>query len=281
MDYLTQLISLAFLEDSGFGDLTAESIFTPDDYAEGVIIAKQSMIIAGLDVASKVFRFADPDAVGEAYFKDGDSVNNGNIVFRVKGDVISMLKAERIALNFIRHLSGIASLTRIFADAIKDFNVRLTDTRKTTPGMRILEKNAVRAGGAFNHRMSLYDGILIKDNHIAAAGGITKAVKAVKERVSHLMKIEVETTTMAEVKEAIKAEADVIMLDNMSTDEMKKAVDFINGRAIVEASGNINLNNIKEIAKTGVDVISSGSLTHQAGSMDLSMEISGIPHNNL
>ena len=274
MDYLTQLISLAFLEDSGFGDLTAQSIFTPGLKGKGIIMAKQPMIIAGLEVAKKVFRTVDSNVSYQTIFKDGDSVSKGDVVLKVTGDVINMLKAERVALNFIRHLSGIASLTRTSVETIKDFHVRLTDTRKTTPGMRIIEKHAVRAGGAFNHRMSLFDGILIKDNHIAVAGGIKNAVKAVRTRASHLLKIEVETTCMAEVKETLEAGVEVIMLDNMNPAEMKKAVNYINGRAIVEASGNVTLENIKEIAATGVDVISSGALTHQAKSMDLSMKIS-------
>ncbi len=273
MDYLTQLISLALLEDSGFGDLTAESIFPEDLKGKGFIVAKQSMVIAGLDVASKVFKTLDSDALVEICFHDGDSISKGDIVLNVQGNIINMLKAERVALNFIRHLSGIASLTRDFVKAIKGFNVRLTDTRKTTPGMRSIEKAAVRAGGAFNHRMALYDGILIKDNHITVAGGIENAVKAVRARASHLLKIEVETTDMTEVKEALTAGAEVIMLDNMNTDQMREAVNYINGRAIVEASGNISLENIKETASTGVDIISSGALTHQAKSMDLSMNI--------
>ncbi len=276
MDYLTQLISLAFLEDSGLGDLTAESIFKPEDYGEGIIVAKQPMIIAGLDIVSKVFRFLDSNTYTESCFKDGDSVIKGDIVFRVKGSIINMLKAERIALNFVQRLSGIASLTHIFIEKIKGFDVRLTDTRKTIPGMRTIEKSAVRSGGAFNHRMSLYDGILIKDNHISAANGITNAIRAVKTRASHLMKIEVETTTISEVKEALKAGADIIMLDNMSIDEMKKAVNYINGRALVEASGNVTLENIRKIAATGVDIISTGAITHQAKAMDLSMKITPL-----
>lgn len=273
MDYLAQLISLALLEDSGFGDLTAESIFTPGLKAKGIIVAKEPMIIAGLDVASKVFKTVDPDAVVDACFDDGDSVSEGDIVFKVNGDVISMLKAERVALNFVQRLSGIASLARTFVKTLGKSSARLTDTRKTTPGMRSIEKAAVRAGGAFNHRMSLYDGVMIKDNHIAVAGGIKNAVKAVRTRISHLMKIEVETTNMEEVKEALEAGVEVIMLDNMGIDQMKQAVSYINGRAIVEASGNVTLENLKEIAATGVDIISSGAITHQAKAMDLSMRI--------
>ncbi len=274
MDYLTKLISIALLEDSGFGDLTSESIFTEGLKAKGIIVAKESMVIAGLDLASRVFKTIDPYAVVESCFNDGDSVSQGDIVFKVEGEIIGMLKAERVALNFIQHLSGIASLTRTFVQTLGKSSVRLTDTRKTTPGMRGIEKAAVRAGGAYNHRMSLYDGILIKDNHIAVAGGIKNAIKAVRKKASHLMKIEVETTTMAEVKEAVDAGAEVIMLDNMTTEGMKKAVNYINGRAIVEASGNITLERLKKIAATGVDIISSGAITHQARAMDLSMRIS-------
>lgn len=273
MDALTKLISLALFEDSGLGDLTSESLLEPGLPGQGIIVAKEPLIVAGIDAAVKVFKMVDPNAETESLFKDGDSVSKGDIIFKVKGDLISMLKGERVALNFLQRLSGIASFTRSFVEKLGNVNVRLCDTRKTVPGLRVIEKAAVRAGGAYNHRMSLYDGILIKDNHIAVANGVKHAVETVKARVSHLMKIEVETSTIKEVKEAVDAGADVIMLDNMSIPLMKQAVEYINGRAVVEASGNVTFENITKIARTGVDVISSGSLTHQARAVDLSMRI--------
>jgi nicotinate-nucleotide pyrophosphorylase (carboxylating) len=200
-------------------------------------------------------------------------VSKGDDVLQVDGDLLCLLKSERVALNFLQRLSGIATLTRKYVAALKGSSTRLTDTRKTTPGWRQLEKQAVRAGGACNHRFSLYDGILIKDNHIAVAGSILAAVQAVKNRMSHLMKIEVEVSTMEQVDEALAAGADVIMLDNMSMKDMAAAVTRIHGRALVEASGNVSIDTVKDIADTGVDVISCGALTHQAVSVDLSMRI--------
>ncbi|MFO7883405.1 MAG: carboxylating nicotinate-nucleotide diphosphorylase [Desulfobacteraceae bacterium] len=273
MDALTKLISLALFEDSGLGDLTSESLLKKGEIGQGIIVAKAPFVVAGLDVAEKVFKTTDPECQTRILFKDGDRISNNDIIFTVKGDLISMLKAERVALNFLQRLSGIASFTRRFVDKLTGTNVRLCDTRKTIPGWRTAEKAAVRAGGAFNHRMSLYDGILIKDNHAAVAGGVKNAVKKVKARVSHLMKIEVETSTLEEVKEALSAGADVIMLDNMSISDMTQAVAFVKGRAVVEASGNVTLENIGLIAATGVDVISSGALTHQARAVDISMRI--------
>jgi nicotinate-nucleotide pyrophosphorylase (carboxylating) len=189
---------------------------------------------------------------------------------------LCLLKGERVALNFLQRLSGIATLTRTFVETLDNKRVRLTDTRKTTPGFRCLEKDAVRAGGGYNHRYSLYDGILIKDNHIAVAGGIEQAVQAVRARTSHLMKIEVEVSNLDEVKQAIAAKAEVIMLDNMDIETMATAVEFIGGRAIVEASGNVSISTLNPIAATGVDIISCGALTHQARSVDLSMRIEPV-----
>ena len=273
MDHLEQLIALAIAEDSGLGDVTTQSILQAPFKGKGIIIAKEPMVIAGLDVVKKVFAIMDPDCTIESTYNNGDNAETGDIILKVEGDLTALLKAERIALNFIQRLSGIATLTREYVNELSNDKVRLTDTRKTTPGMRLLEKEAVRAGGAHNHRMSLYDGILIKDNHIAVAGGVKSAVESVKARVSHIMKIEVEVSNMEEVRQAVSAGADVIMLDNMSVGRMAKAVEYINGRAIVEASGNVSLKTLKDIASTGVDVISCGALTHQARALDLSMRI--------
>ncbi len=269
-----QIIRLALFEDSGLGDVTTQSILPDPMTGQGIIIAKQDFILAGIDVARQVFSTVDPELECTLRFKDGQKIQKGKILLEVRGDLLAQLKAERVALNFLQRLSGIATLTREYVDTLDNSNVRLVDTRKTTPGWRILEKDAVRSGGGFNHRFALYDGILIKDNHIAVAGSIEIAVALVRARATHLMKIEVEVSNMEEVGQALDAEADVIMLDNMDIATMKAAVALIKGRAIVEASGNVCLSTLNAIASTGVDVISCGALTHQARSVDLSMRIS-------
>ncbi len=273
MDMIHQIIALALFEDSGLGDITSESILPGHRKGHGVIVAKQDCILAGTDAARRTFKMLDPETTLRFFFQDGDTVSSGEDVLTVEGDLLCLLKAERVALNFMQRLSGIATLTRKYVTALAGASVRLTDTRKTTPGWRQLEKEAVRAGGGHNHRFSLYDGILIKDNHIAVAGSIFAAVQAVKNRTSHLMKIEVEVSTMDQVDQALAAGADVIMLDNMSMEEMAAAVARIHGQALVEASGNVSIETLRDIADTGVDVISCGALTHQARSVDLSMRI--------
>jgi nicotinate-nucleotide pyrophosphorylase (carboxylating) len=273
MDLTAQIITQALFEDSGLGDITSESILTVPRPGTGVITAKQDLVLAGTSVAQQTFHLLDPDMDVQWQYQDGDAVAKGAVLLAASGDLLSLLKGERVALNFLQRLSGIATLTREYVAALKGSRVRLTDTRKTTPGWRILEKQAVRAGGGYNHRFSLSDGVLIKDNHIAVAGGIDAAVRAVRHRISHLMKIEVEVSDMDQIQEALAAGADVIMLDNMSCDAMMAAVKFIKGRAVVEASGNVSLETVKAIADTGVDVISCGALTHQARSVDLSMRI--------
>ncbi len=276
MNTIDNIIKLALFEDSGLGDLTTEAILSESFLGKGIIVAKEPFVLAGVDVAKRVFRLLDPDCECHIPFSDGDKIKNGDIFFKIQGDLLALLKGERVALNFMQRLSGIATLTRTYVEKLNNEKVRLTDTRKTTPGMRVLEKEAVRAGGAYNHRMSLYDGILIKDNHIAVAGSIKNAVKAVRDRTSHLMKVEVEVTCMDEVKEAVAVGAEVIMLDNMDYEKMAKAVQYIAGRAVVEASGNVSLKTLNKIAATGVDVISCGALTHQAGSVDMSMRINTL-----
>jgi nicotinate-nucleotide pyrophosphorylase (carboxylating) len=273
MNTTDNIIKLALFEDSGLGDITTESILSGSVSGKGVIVAKESFILAGIQVAGKVFKLLDPDCDTFSSFSDGAHIKEGEIIFKVQGNLVSLLKGERVALNFLQRLSGIATLTRSYMEELKFPNVRLTDTRKTTPGLRSLEKEAVRAGGAHNHRMSLYDGVLIKDNHIAVAGSIKAAVAAVKNRIPHLMKVEVEVSTLDQVKEAVDAGAEVIMLDNMTHDQMSEAVTYIRGRAVVEASGNVSLETLNAIAATGVDVISCGALTHQARSVDLSLRI--------
>ncbi len=273
MDMIDQIIRLALFEDSGLGDVTTESILPEPKTGTGIIVAKQDFVLAGMDVARQVFSIVDPDIRCDLAFKDGQFIKSGDVILEAEGDLLGLLKGERVALNFLQRLSGVATLTREFVDTLNTPNVRLVDTRKTTPGWRALEKDAVRAGGGFNHRFALYDGILIKDNHIAVAGSIEKAVALVRARTSHLMKIEVEVSNMDEVKQAVTACAEVIMLDNMTTDAMTEAVGYIKGRAVVEASGNVSLSTLNAIAATGVDVISCGALTHQARSVDLSMRI--------
>ncbi len=277
MDLIEQIIQLALFEDSGLGDITTESILPVPRIGKGIILAKEDFILAGIDTAVKVFSLVDPGISCQTPFNNGDAVKKGQIVLGAEGDLLGLLKGERVALNFLQRLSGIATLTQEFVHTLGDSKVRLVDTRKTTPGWRSLEKEAVRSGGGFNHRFSLHDGVLIKDNHIAVAGSIEKAVTQVRLRASHLMKIEVEVSDMDEVRQAVATGAEVIMLDNMDTKMMTEAVAYIrsktDGRTIVEASGNVSLTTLKPIAATGVDVISCGALTHQARSVDLSMRI--------
>ncbi|WP_321493061.1 carboxylating nicotinate-nucleotide diphosphorylase [uncultured Desulfobacter sp.] len=273
MDLTDQIIRLALFEDTCLGDVTTESIFPHPQEKTAIIVAKQDFILAGTDVAKKVFHAVDPSIACKIHFGDSDTIKKNDVIFTITGDIRSLLTAERVALNFLQRLSGIATLTRKFVNALDNPNVRLVDTRKTTPGWRKIEKDAVRAGGGFNHRFALYDGILIKDNHIAAAGSIAAAVFLARSRASHLMKVEVEVCDMSQVQQALDVRADVIMLDNMDIDSMTKAVALIGKRAVVEASGNVSIETLNAIAKTGVDVISCGALTHQAVSVDLSMRI--------
>jgi nicotinate-nucleotide pyrophosphorylase (carboxylating) len=273
MHALNDLIKLALREDIGSGDITTDAIVSPDINGTGEVIAKDDFILAGLDVARNVFTHLDPQIFFSTTLKDGDRVKKGRIVFSVQGRLGSILKGERTSLNFIQRLSGIATLTRTYVDRLKGSNARIVDTRKTTPGWRVLEKYAVKIGGGFNHRMGLFDGVLIKDNHIAACGGIRTAVDTARKRIHHLVKIEVEVTDMAELAEALSAGADVIMLDNMTPDQIRKAVKEINSMALVEVSGGVNLENLGQLAETGVDFISVGALTHSAKSVDMSMKI--------
>ena len=270
---IQRLIETALKEDIGSGDITTDNLVAPDAGGHGVIIAKEKAVIAGLDIARRVFEHLDPKIIFRPKCKDGDIVMDSGIVLKVEGKLRSLLMGERTALNFLQHLSGIATHVRSYMDRLANKKVRLVDTRKTTPGLRVLEKYAVRVGGACNHRMGLYDGVLIKDNHIAACGGITKAVKHIRNNVSHLIKIEVEVSSLDEVKEAVGAGADVIMLDNMDFGRIKQSIEYINGKALVEVSGRITLESLNRLADVGVDIISVGALTHSARSVDLSMRI--------
>lgn len=275
MESFKQIIDLALAEDIGLGDITTDNLVGEEVRGEGIIVAKENLVLAGLEVVRQVFITLDPEMVFVTDVKDGDEIKSGTTVFSATGNLKALLKGERTALNFLQRLSGIATHVRSYMNLLSSDTVKLVDTRKTTPGWRSLEKYAVRVGGAYNHRMALYDGVLIKDNHIAVSGGIEKAVKKIRKVVSHLVKIEVEVSDMKELEEAVAAKADVIMLDNMDIPLIKEAVKKINGKALVEVSGGVTSESLNQLAATGVDIISSGALTHQATSVDLSMRIKG------
>jgi nicotinate-nucleotide pyrophosphorylase (carboxylating) len=270
---IDRIIDLALEEDIGTGDLTTEAAVSENVDGSARIQAKEPLVVAGTDVVRRVFERLQPDVCVSVDAADGTDVAAGQTVAVVEGRLRTLLTGERTALNFLQRLSGIATLVRSYVKELGTANVNLVDTRKTTPGWRVLEKYAVRVGGARNHRMGLYDGVLIKDNHIAACGGIRKAVERVRSRVSHLVKIEVEASRMDEVEEALSAGADVIMLDNMTLEQMRAAVGAINHRAIVEISGGVTRSELSTLADTGADLISVGALTHSARSVDLNMTI--------
>ena len=274
MDHLIEkLIEDALWEDIGPGDVTSEAVIPDEASATAEIIAKQDLVLAGTLVVREVFRKLDPWVQFTPLAHDGAKVQPGGIIAQVSGKTRALLAGERVALNILQHLSGIATLTAKYREALKGQRAEILDTRKTLPGMRALEKYAVRMGGGRNHRAGLYDGILIKDNHIAAAGGIIKAMANIRTRVQPLLKIEVEVKNLDEVREAMAAGATMIMLDNMPPHLMKQAVNIVGGKVLVEASGNVTLENLKAIAETGVDFISSGSITHSAPAADISMKI--------
>jgi len=273
MHSVKQLIETSLAEDIGSGDITTDNLVSREKSGTAEIIAKQPLILAGLDVAVQVFTTLDPDLEINTRCADGDQLKAGAGILSLAGKLRSLLYGERTALNFLQRLSGIATHVRPYVEAVQRHPVRLVDTRKTTPGWRTLEKYAVRIGGAANHRMGLYDGVLIKDNHIAACGSITTAITRVRAHTSHLVKIEVEVSTLEEVAEALQAGADIIMLDNMDLDQIRAAVEKIDRQAIVEISGNVSLEKLPALAATGVDIISVGALTHQARSVDISMRI--------
>ena len=270
---LQGMIRSFLAEDIGRGDLTSESIFTEVETGRARLVSRQSCVVAGVGtVAAEVFRVQNPGIEAFDLVADGARVEPGEVLLTVEGPVIDLLKAERVALNLLQRLSGIATLTASFVDEVRGYPARITDTRKTVPGLRVLEKYAVQAGGGSNHRFNLADGVLIKDNHIAACGSITEAVARVRAKVPHTIRIEVETENIEQVRECLDCRVDIIMLDNMDTAAMKEAVAVIAGRALVEASGGVRLANVREIAATGVDIISIGALTHSAPSCDIGMD---------
>jgi nicotinate-nucleotide pyrophosphorylase (carboxylating) len=270
---IERLIRDALDEDIGAGDLATMATIAAGAQGKGLFRAKKDGVVAGLVLLEKIFYFIDPKVEVRLLTKDGTAVTSGTVVAEAVGPVRALLLAERTALNFLQRLSGNATLTRRYVEAVKDYSCKVLDTRKTTPGLRTLEKYAVRMGGGMNHRIGLYDAALVKDNHIEATGSIAEAVRAVRRHAPFMAKIEVEASNLKQVQEAIDAGADVIMLDNMTPDQMVEAVKLVNKRAWVEASGGITLQNIRQVAATGVDFISSGALTHSAPVVDFNMKI--------
>jgi nicotinate-nucleotide pyrophosphorylase (carboxylating) len=266
----------ALREDAGSGDITTSSVITGRSTSRAVLTAKEDMVLSGIDCSRRVFELVDGTVTFRAIKKDGMRVSAGRTVAEIRGRTASLLLAERTALNILQRMSGIATLTDRYVQAVRGLKVKITDTRKTAPCLRLFDKYAVKTGGGHNHRFGLSDGVLIKDNHIRAAGGIGAAVRRARSHAHHLLKIEVETSTMAEVRQALKAGAEVIMLDNMTLKGMKKAVTLIRSTAkgvLIEASGTVTLENVRAVAETGVDLISVGALTHSAAAADLSMKL--------
>ncbi len=269
---LDTLILNALSEDVGTGDITTVSTIPEDKIAHGLYKAKESGVLCGIGVAERVFALINEDIKFTAYKKDGDTIEQGEIIAEVVGKATDVLTGERVGLNLMQRMSGIATRTAEAVKQVEGTNSKICDTRKTTPGLRVIEKYAVKVGGGTNHRFNLADGILIKDNHIVASGSITAAVKAARENAPHTLKIEVEVETFEQLEEALSAGADIIMLDNMSCEDMAKAVKIIDGRAITEASGNMGDRNLAEVAACGVDLISIGALTHSVRSLDISLK---------
>ena len=272
-----KIIRRALEEDIRSGDVTTSASLTGSETGLATALAKEDLVVAGMDVFREVFRQRDGGLLFETGLSDGARVPRGTILATVSGSLASILTAERVALNLFQRMCGIATLTKQFVDAVAGTEAKILDTRKTMPGLRILDKYSVRAGGGRNHRYGLYDGLLIKDNHIEAAGGIAEAVRRVRGQAPLMVKIEVEVKNLVEVGEALSAGADIIMLDNMSVDAMKKSVALIGGKALVEASGNVTLATVRAIAETGVDFISAGALTHSARAADISLKVKRRP----
>jgi nicotinate-nucleotide pyrophosphorylase (carboxylating) len=267
------LFELAYAEDIGDGDITTNNLIPPGENKTAILVAKEDGVVAGLPVAEMVFRKFDPNLVWNVKFPDGSAVKEGDILVEFTADYRALLTGERKALNFLQRLSGIATYARLCMNEVKGTKVEILDTRKTLPGYRYLDKYAVRMGGASNHRFGLYDMVMIKDNHIQVAGGIKQAVDAIRSKIPKSIKIEVETTTLEMVKEALESDVDIIMLDNMSSEMMAEAVKIIGKRAKVEASGNMTIKRIRKVAATGVDFISIGALTHSVKALDISQRI--------
>lgn len=271
--YVDNLIKTALLEDINYCDVTTDYLIPAEQMGEGKFVAKADGVVCGVDVALRVFEMLDEDVKYEVLKKDGDEVRKGDEILRLSGKTAALLKGERTALNLIQHMSGIATAAHTAMKLVEGTNATIADTRKTLPGMRPLQKYAVMTGGAKNHRYNLSDAAMLKDNHIDAAGGITNAITKLRSKIGHMTKIEVETRNLDELREALDAKADIIMLDNMSPELMKQAVEITNGRAVLEASGGITNETIRAVAESGVDIISIGALTHSVKAFDISMYI--------
>lgn len=271
--YVDEIIVNALKEDVNYVDVASDYLIPEDQRNEAYFVAKADGVLCGLSVAMRVFSLLDDTFEANLYKHDGDKIQTGDLIAEFSGKTVLLLKGERTALNLLQHLSGIATATAAAVELVKGTNAQITDTRKTLPGLRALQKYAVTCGGGKNHRFNLSDGAMLKDNHIDAGGGITNAVNALRGKLGHMVKIEVETRDLAEVREALAAGADIIMLDNMPNEMMREAVQIIGGRAKTEASGGITLETIAEVAKTGVDIISLGALTHSVKAFDISMKM--------
>ena len=274
-DHIDELLHRALAEDIGAGDVTTQALVPAHQSGVAVAYAKQDGVLAGNAIAARVFTLLNGAVDATLLLADGELLTPGTTFLQVEGSLQAILTGERVALNILRHLSGIATLTRAFVQAVEGTNARIIDTRKTTPGLRLFEKYAVRVGGGHNHRIGLFDGVLIKDNHIAACGSVTAAVERARTSVHHLLKIEIEAKSLEQVAEALEAGADGILLDNMLPEMMATAVEMAQGRAFTEASGGITLESVRDAARTGVDLISVGMLTHSAAALDISLDIEG------
>ncbi len=271
--YVDDIIERALKEDINYLDVSSDYLLSEDQRNEAYFVAKADGVLCGLDVALRTFELLDDSFSAKIYKHDGEKIAAGDVIAEFSGKTVLLLKGERTALNLLQHMSGIATATARAVELVRGTNAQITDTRKTLPGMRALQKYAVVCGGGKNHRFNLSDGAMLKDNHIDAGGGIAKTVAALRGKLGHMVKIEVETRDLDEVREAVEAGADIIMLDNMSNDAMREAVQIIGGRAKTEASGGITLENLAEVAKTGVDIISLGALTHSVHAFDISMKM--------
>lgn len=271
--YIDKIIREALTEDINYIDITSDNLISPDSRSTAHFMAKDSGVLCGIDIALRVFELLDSSFEFEVLLKDGDAVKKGDIIAKISGPTQSILKGERTALNILQHLSGISTATYRAVEAVKGTRASITDTRKTLPGLRALQKYAVVTGGGQNHRFNLSDCAMIKDNHIDACGSITDAVKTLKGKIGHTVKIEVEARTLADVEEALQCGADIIMLDNMDTETMRKAVELTGGKVPLEASGGVTLENLRTVAETGVDIISMGALTHSVKALDISLKI--------
>ncbi len=271
--YIEDHVKMALEEDIGFGDITTENLADDNDFLSGELNTRSEGVLCGCEVFKTVFKVLSDDIKIKFYFKDGDKIKKGDKIADISGPAKYLLMGERVSLNYIQRMSGIATETRKYQDAIEPYAAKIVDTRKTTPNFRAFEKYSVKIGGGALHRFNLSDCAMIKDNHIRLAGSITNAVTKLRESISHAHKIEVECDTLEQVKEAVDVKADIIMLDNMSVDTMRKAVEIINHKAVVEASGNVNLETVNAIASTGVDIISSSAIVAKAPTLDLGLDI--------